>query len=415
MNFAGDIPLGTSMTVRTFASEKKIALPDIMAFDEADWQTGQTNAEDCLIFSPPGRYLWLRIELRGNGMDTPILRSIKAHFPRITYLQYLPAVYQSDPVGKDFLERFLSLFETILGGIEHRIDTLDELFDPDGAPVGPGHDFLAWLAQWVDMSFEAAWPVETRRSLLRHAPELYRKRGTPAGLKLFLRLALGVDARILESFQLRRWLFLAARSALGGRSQLWGNCIVSRLELEENSRVGDFALVGTGDPVRDPFLVQAHKFSVFIPASRLQSESIERLARHLIETEKPAHTQFELVKIEPRFRVGMQATVGLDTQVGAYPMMVLNHCATLNYDALLSCESTRIPGWPPKTRAGCDSSWQSCVAPDSTTKRRGKTSARSETEPGVECRPSVPSGGVIAPKTFQVGERSRIGVSSLIG
>ncbi|HEU5409023.1 MAG TPA: hypothetical protein VFU48_14735, partial [Nitrospira sp.] len=55
--------------------------------------------------------------------------------------------------------------------------------------------------------------------------------------------------------------------------------------------------------------------------------------------EKPAHAQYALVRVEPRFRVGMQSTLGLDTQVGAYPYLVLNHCATLGYDTLLSCDA----------------------------------------------------------------------------
>lgn len=416
LSYAQDIPLATSLRVWTFAADNEKPLAEIAGLSEGDWQTGQINPEECLVFSPPGRYLWLKLELRGNGTDTPVLRSLQAHFPRITYLQYLPAVYQTDPVGKDFLERFLSLFETVLGGIEHRIDTLVELFDPDGAPGGdPKRDFLTWLARWVDMSFESRWSTETRRRLLRHAPELYRRRGTPAGLKLFLRLVLEVDVRILESFQVRRWLFLASKSALGERSQLWGNCIVNRLQLEENSRLGDFALVGTGDPVRDPFIVHAHKFSVFVPAARLRNEATERMLRHLIDTEKPAHTQFDLVKVEPRFRVGTQSTVGLDTQVGAYPLLVLNRCATLGYDTLLGCEAVRIPGWRRKTRRAEQAQWQSCGTPGcgQLRKKNASVPAHSSLEPPCGVRTSRHV--TIAPRTLQIGERSRVGISSVVG
>jgi hypothetical protein len=58
----------------------------------------------------------------------------------------------------------------------------------------------------------------------------------------------------------------------------------------------------------------------------------------LIETEKPAHTQYTLEKVEPRFRLGMQSTLGLDTQIGVYPRLVLSHCSTLGYDTLLGCD-----------------------------------------------------------------------------
>ncbi|MGH7491692.1 MAG: phage tail protein [bacterium] len=331
LEFAGDIPNATSLTVWTYASQSKLSDDEIRNLPKEEWLTGQTNANDFLVLSPPGQYLWLKIEFKGNGTATPVLQRLHAHFPRVSYLQYLPAVYQADPVSKDFLERFLSLFENIFVDIENKIDNFSQYLDPDGVP----ENFLAWLGDWVDMSFDPRSSIATKRKLLRNAPELYCRRGTPAGLKKLLRLVFDVEAQILEHFQLRRWLFLASRSTLGSSSQLWGNCIIGRLQLNENSRIGDFALVGTGDPQRDPFHLYAHKFSVFVPAALFKSESVERIMRDLIASETPAHTEYVLCKVEARFRVGVQSTIGLDTLVGAYRRLALNQCATLGYDSLL--------------------------------------------------------------------------------
>ena len=75
--------------------------------------------------------------------------------------------------------------------------------------------------------------------------------------------------------------------------------------------------------------------------------------RRLIEQAKPAHTQYGLVRVEPRLRVGMRSTLGLDTQVGAYPRTVLGRCATLGYDTLLGCgDATRSGGGRPAFRVG---------------------------------------------------------------
>jgi phage tail-like protein len=343
LDFSMPLPTGTSLSISTYTAEEELTAEKIQGLEKSTWQTGQVwrkedwqigqgNKKDCLILSPSGRYLWLKIELKGNGVDTPVLQRLKIYYPRQSYLQYLPAIYQADPVSKDFLDRFLSIFETIFSSIEDKIDRMPRYLDPDG--VSP--DFLPWLASWLDIAFDPNWTLETRRQLLRKAPELYRQRGTLNGLKQLLKLALGVDAQILEHFQLRRWIFLTQQSDLGGRSQLWGNSIVQRLQLDENSRIGDFALIGTGDPLRDPFHVYAHKFSVFVPADQCHSELVERRLRDLLDREKPAHTEYTLCKVEPRFRVGVQSTVGLDTQVGTYPQMVLNHSAILGYDTLLS-------------------------------------------------------------------------------
>jgi phage tail-like protein len=351
------IPIGTSIKVWTYTSEEELKAVDIQALQDEDWHTGQLisilktinpssssqsaiinldrnkiEPEDLLILSPPGRFLWLKIEFAGNGTDTPTIEHLKAYFPRLSYLQYLPAVYQADPVSKDFLDRFLSIFETVLGSVETKIDRIAEYFDPDGVP---DRRFLEWLAAWVDMSFYQDWSLETRRRLLRHAPELYRQRGTPAGLKQILWLIFGVKVEILEHFRLRRWIFLNSQSSLGGRSQLWGNQIIDRLQLEENSRIGDFALVGTSDPEHDPFSLYAHRFSVFIPTAQSPPQ-IERQIRAVIEDQKPGHTQYTFEKVESRFRVGVQSTVGMDTLVGTYPRLVLNYCSTLGYDTVLN-------------------------------------------------------------------------------
>jgi phage tail-like protein len=340
LDLVNGIPPGTSIKVSTYSSAELLTLAEIQSLSKDDWETNQSNATDFLVLSAPGRYLWIRIEFRGNGVDTPAIRRFKVYFPRSTYLNYLPAVYQADPISKDFLERFLSIFEATNASIEEKIDHFSDYLDPDGVPA----EFLSWLAGWVDMIFDPSWSEETRRRLLRNSPELYRTRGTPAGLKLLLKLALNIDARILEHFRARRWLFLGMQSSVCDRTELWGNCIVNRLQLGEYSRIGDFALIGTGDPARDPFLVAAHKFSVFVDAALIKSDAMERMLRYLIESAKPAHAQYTLETIDPRFRVGMQATVGLDTQVGAYPTMVLSHCSTLGYDTLLGCDSGgRIP------------------------------------------------------------------------
>ncbi|HEX8851886.1 MAG TPA: phage tail protein, partial [Pyrinomonadaceae bacterium] len=350
LDFGAGVPEATSLKVSTFSAPFELTPAEIQTLDAREWLTNQTNANDFLVLSAPGRYLWLKIEIKGNGIETPTLRGLKAYFPRASYLQYLPAVYQADAVSKDFLDRFLSIFETVLGSIEEKVENIWQLFDPNSANAEAPHDFLSWLAGWIDMPFDRSWSTETRRSLLRHAPELYRKRGTPAGLKLLLKLALGIDVRIVEHYQLRRWLFLSSQGSLCDSSQLWNNCVVQRLQLDECARVGVSGLIYTPDPLRDPFFVYAYRFSVYVQGSAVRSQLVERMMRHLVEQEKPAQTQFDVVKVEPRFRVGVQSTVGLDTHVGAYPRIVLNHCATLGYDTLLGGE--REDEGPPVLQVG---------------------------------------------------------------
>jgi phage tail-like protein len=328
----GRHPAGTSVQVWTYSSDTLKSQSEIAALSEDDWLTSQTNASDFLILSGPGRYLWIRIEIVGNTQATPRLKGMTVYFPRQTYLQYLPAMYQTDPAAKDFLERFLSIFEATNSSFEGLIEHMPAYFDAYGVPA----EFLDWLASWVDMTFHSAWDLSTRRRLLRESADLYRVRGTPAGLKRMVEVAMGLKIQILENFRLRRWLLLNGGNA-GGGSELWGGCQVPRLQLDENSRIGEFALIGTPDPEHDPFLVYAHQFIVFVPASQVLTAEKESMLRWILDSDKPAHTTYEFRKVEARFRVGVQSIVGMDTIVGGYPHIVLNHCSTLGYDTLLNC------------------------------------------------------------------------------
>jgi hypothetical protein len=87
-----------------------------------------------------GRYLWLRIALSTVDENlNPSINQIKVSYPRESYLRYLPAIFQENPVGqedpvsRDFLERFLSIFETVFYDLETRIYDVDKFFDPETA------------------------------------------------------------------------------------------------------------------------------------------------------------------------------------------------------------------------------------------------------------------------------------------
>ena len=332
------LPRGASVRVDTFTSEASRSAADVG--DLADgWATGQVNAQrgdgewDCLVTSPPGRYLWLRLTLRG-GSTTPSVERVQVSYPRASSLRYLPAVYGEEPESRDFTARFLSIFDTTRDGIAERIDRIATYFDPRETPAaaeGRG-DFLTWLASWVGVTFDRALPIHRRRELVRQAHRLYRLRGTPAGLKLHVQLITGVEPMVLEHFKLRRWLWLNA-SRLGDNSSVWGGAVMQRLQLDRFSRVGSFRLLELGDPPHDPFDHYAHRFTVFVPqrGGGLRRETVEAV----VDAAKPAHTQGTVELVEPRFRIGIQAFVGLDTVVGAYPGEVVAGESRLGFDAVL--------------------------------------------------------------------------------
>jgi phage tail-like protein len=164
-----------------------------------------------------GRHLRVKLVLGGDGRATPRLRALRASFPRFSYLErYLPAVFREDEQSASFLDRFLANLEGFATSVEDTIAAAHVLLDPSATPS----EALDWLAGWFDATLDPAWDDARRRLFVTHAAGLFRRRGTPAGIELALRLALDGclderdvaegpapsprQARVVEAFRARR-------------------------------------------------------------------------------------------------------------------------------------------------------------------------------------------------------------------
>lgn len=280
------------------------------------------NDHEFLVQSREGQYLWLRMRLHGDGHHTPAVRAVRAHYPRDSYLAYLPAVFAADDESRWFLERFLAVFQTEWDAFETRIDDIALYFDPQAVPDA----FIPYLAGWLALPLEPTWSAAQNRRLLVAARRFYQRRGTPHSLRAYLRVYLhnfsGVPADaqgeypvIVEGYREREHLTLN-RDQPSSLSPLWGPGVVGRLQLGVFAREGDVSLVSTGDPERDVFHQYAHRFRVFVPAAWVRTAQDEALLRRALDAEKPAQAEAELCLIESHVCVGIQSTVGLDTIIG---------------------------------------------------------------------------------------------------
>jgi phage tail-like protein len=196
----------------------------------------RSGAWELLLRDVVGRYLQVRLTLAGTGRTTPRLHALRVHYPRFSYLQqYLPAVYRDDTVSASFLDRFLANVEGIYTTLEGQIEHVETLFDTRSVPAS----YLDWLAGWFGAALDFTWRERTRRLFLAHAPQMFRERGTCAGLVRAIRLALdqcptealfddspcgglsaasGFGVRVVERFRARR----AAGVVFGDPTDLLG-------------------------------------------------------------------------------------------------------------------------------------------------------------------------------------------------
>jgi phage tail-like protein len=248
-----------------------------------------------------GRYLQLELTLAGTGRSTPLLRAVRAWFPRFSYLErYLPAIYREDPSDASFLERWLANFEGLYTNIEDRIEGVGALFDPRIAPP----ETLDWLACWLGLALDPLWNEKQRRFFIRHAAELYRRRGTPGGIEAALRLYVEqdpgenlLDARCLGQGPIRLVEVFQTRGA--------GACAFDAPDADGRRALHPLT--------REDVASTAHRFVVLAP--RDLADDDQRMLVRIAELEKPAHTEVELRRYWDLFLVG-QARLGLESQLG---------------------------------------------------------------------------------------------------
>ena len=129
----------------------------------------------------------------------------------------------------------MALFESILIPIEWNVDNFDMYLNANTAPSS----FLPWLSHWYDITFDASWPEEKRRILLNEAHQIYARRGT-------------------------RW-------ALTRLLEIYTDQTPEIIEFEDK--------------------MDAHTFKVILKKDKALDES---LVTRLIDTNKPAHTSYQL-------------------------------------------------------------------------------------------------------------------------
>jgi phage tail-like protein len=104
--------------------------------------------------------------------------------------------HDGEPLRRNqaFLGRMLVIFEALWEPLEQRQDHIAMYFDPRTCPA----ETLPWLAGWLDVTLDAHWPEDRRRSLLTEAMELYRWRGTKYGLTRMIEVSTGLTAVITD-------------------------------------------------------------------------------------------------------------------------------------------------------------------------------------------------------------------------
>jgi phage tail-like protein len=244
-----------------------------------------------------GRFLWLMIEWIGTERHTPMADKLRLYFPRETYLDYLPAVYQEDEESRDFLERYLSMFGTLFSEMETEIGDMSRFIDPHRAEG----EHLRWLATWLGLAADDSWTDDQVRSFINAAHELYRYRGTKRGMIKSIETYTGIEPLIVEQFQTKSMKDNAELRIL--MEQLYGD--------------------------------NPYSFTVLLMPEQAPSEKQRVAIEELLEEQKPAYTEARLVQLQPWMYLDLHTYLGINTVLTEPSILTLDAYRSMPNDTLI--------------------------------------------------------------------------------
>ncbi|WP_409341898.1 phage tail protein [Paenibacillus sp. MBLB4367] len=311
-----DIPEETQIRISVFASDRRmqpiggivtdmgeyLADPAVDALEKLRatahlWSEPVVNPQDALLRHAKGRYLWVSIRFIGSEHETPVIRKLRIYFPRQSLLDYLPPIYQEHPQSRDFLHRYLALFDTFLQGTEEKIDRMARFFDPDSV----SGDYLKWLGTWMGIAEDESWEESKRRQLIRMAPELYKERGTRRAIERMLELVTGHPPILIEYFEYK-----------------------SMREQSELSRLlGDLY----GD---NPYV-----FCILMRPECVETEAQRLFIQKIVDEQKPVFTEAKLVVLQEWMFMDMHTYTGINTVLSEPTLLTLDEKSSMPYNTIL--------------------------------------------------------------------------------
>lgn len=148
------------------------------------------NQKDVLLYDLQGRYLYLVLEVMGEGDFT--MSNMRVNRQGDPFMNTFPEIYRE---RGSFFHRYLSVFSSIYEDFQEEIEALPDLLDLDTCPAFLLPVYASWLGLDVGENF---LEESILRTLVKEAGGLSRIRGTKAALERIAKIVLGEEVLILE-------------------------------------------------------------------------------------------------------------------------------------------------------------------------------------------------------------------------
>ncbi len=289
-------------------------------------------------------HLWLRFRFyTPPGRRPPALKALTVFYPNLSYLRYLPAVYQEDQASAAGLRRFLAIYETLFGDLDAAIDQLPSHIDPNTAPV----NWLSFLLRWLGLPSPDGLSPAVQRNLLKEAPKLLAQRGTVKALQRLLEIITAANGDI--SIQINDlaagpppWVLQPLKRSAIAPKLGYDTLIVSRQPSAFRlgaARLGSSKGVPLGIGRTDSQRVFAHRtgeLRLRVGATGEISERLEPIIKIFLPYFVPAHCRYRLefapsapqpwhqrLDVDLRLMDGAVSRLGSETIAGRFRLPLL--------------------------------------------------------------------------------------------
>lgn len=257
--------------------------------------------QDILLHSLEGRYLWFLLEIYPQTEEPVGLGEFMVSFGAKSWTAYLPELYQKGMGSNSFLDRYLSIFQSLYDDMGEQIKDVVNNLDPKTAD----DISLEWLAEWLDVEMPYIWNEKQLRFLLAHSMEFQEARGTKRGIELFVELYTGEKPFVIE----------------------WQEWALYREQKEYGKLLGQLY---TDNP---------NSFTVLVRESCIPTNKEHQTLLRILEQIKPVQMEVNLIVLESYLFLDGYSYLGVNSVLGQYEEAVLGSTSRLAFATLAEdCE-----------------------------------------------------------------------------
>lgn len=265
-----------------------------------------SNPMDMLLHKGSGRYFWLRLVMKSYGYSSPEIQRIKIECPIESFIRYLPEIYSKDMASKEFLTRFIGIFQSLYLDLEGKIDDIASNFDPEIVES----DFLHWLSDWMGIYQDHIWSEEQLRKLIVEANRLYRKKGTKEGIKEIVTFYTGTEPILIEQFE-----------------------VVKHAEDEEYKRL-----------LHQLYGEHTYTFSVMVKEEEVPTTKEYVELKRIIDYYKPANTVCNLIVLKPYMFIDHHTYLGINSYLTQNTLLILDGKTAIPFNTILQESKNKNDG-----------------------------------------------------------------------